>query len=92
LKIEDAFVLYSRSGKIDGIYGDWIKSDLYQDYGGMSLNLSRFQNALNSGMTREEAAFKTITGEWARSKGFTKPRFVEEVYKPSDRVEIIFEK
>lgn len=86
---DDAFTYHNRSNKIDGIYGEWIKdSDLYQDYGGMSVNLKRFLDAVNAGAPRDQAAFKTVTGEWALSKGFVK---VEFTVAPTDsRVEVIF--
>jgi hypothetical protein len=89
MMFDDAFTYYNRSNKIDGIYGEWIKNaDLYQDYGGMSVNLKRFQDALSAGMSREQAAFKTVSGEWALSMGFSKVEFVTDV-KP-ERVEVIF--
>lgn len=92
MMFDDAFTHYNRSNKIDGIYGEWIKSvDPYKDYGGLSVNLKRFQNSYTSGLSKEQAAFKTITGEWALSKDFSNVDF--EVFDlEQGRVEVIFNK
>jgi hypothetical protein len=89
----DGYNFYTnKTGKsLDGIYGEWIKSDEYKDYGGESLNLKRFREALEGGATREEAAFATITGKWAASKGYNKVEFVITP-DPKERVEVIFRK
>lgn len=33
--------------------------------------MTKFKEALNQGMSNEQAAFETITGGWATEKGFT---------------------
>jgi hypothetical protein len=87
--------------ELDGIYGEWIKSPAYAEYGGESINLKRFRDAINAGETDEVAAFKTVTGEWANSKGFTKVKFFKnqneftpqlDRFDLNNRVEVLFYK
>ncbi len=71
---------FNNSQGIDGIYGLWLADDvLYADYGGLSLNLSRFLEALDQTMPQNAAAFETITGQWAASKGFSNVEFMRLV-------------
>ncbi|MCU0439108.1 MAG: hypothetical protein MUC49_14515 [Raineya sp.] len=73
-----------------------VKSDVYIDYGGESVNIRKFREALDAGMTREEAAFETVTGKWAKEKRFDKVRFFgelgSEICDKNNRVEVIFYK
>ena len=73
---DDAYKLLDDKVDIDGFYGLWKKdANLYADYGGESINLTKFKEALNKGMTKEQAAFETITGKFAKQKGFDKIEF-----------------
>ncbi|MFD2568743.1 hypothetical protein [Pseudotenacibaculum haliotis] len=60
--------------KVDSIYGVWVKnSDYYSEYGGQSINLTKFWEAMaknNNDVTK--SAFETFTGKWAKDNGFTK--------------------
>lgn len=88
---KDALTYFGHKGEINGIYGEWIKAeDLYADYGGKSINLKKFQDAIDKGMTKEEAAFETVTGQWAKNNDFTKVEFPIDPH--TDRVEVIFRK
>ena len=59
-----------------GFYGLFKKdADLYADYGGELINLTKFKNALGQGMTKEEAALQTTIGKFAEEKGFNKVEF-----------------
>ncbi|MDJ1470985.1 hypothetical protein [Xanthocytophaga flava] len=98
---EDSYTYFkNKLGKdLDGIYGEWIKSDAYAAYGGESLNLKKFREFIEKGMSREDAAFETITGKWAKEKGFTKVKFFDDPLEFTDklprfdknnRVEVIF--
>lgn len=42
------------------------------------------------GLTKEQAAFETISGQWAKQQGFTKVEFLED--PTSSVVKIIFYK
>jgi hypothetical protein len=93
---DDGFAALEKhvGNQLDGIYGEWIKSDAYKQYGGESVNLKKFKEALSKGMSMEKAAFETVTGQWAKEKGFTT---VEFIVKPPDiknikRVEVIFKR
>lgn len=93
LMFDDALTNFSNKTNIDGIHGEWLKiEDAYSDFGGLSVNLQKYQKAIAGGMTREQAAFETITGKWAKSKGYTKVEFVEGAYDVNERVEVIFRK
>ncbi|MGV7106003.1 hypothetical protein [Flavobacterium sp. U410] len=60
-------------GKVDGNFGYWVKfEEYYKDYGGQSINLKQFWQAVDAGKPYEEAAFETFTGKWAEKNGFTK--------------------
>lgn len=73
---EDAYKLLDNKAEIDGFYGLWKKdANLYADYSGESVNLTKFKEALNKGMTKEQAAFETITGKFAKQKGFNNIEF-----------------
>lgn len=90
IMLDDALLLYKNSkklGKVDGNFGIWMKNDeLYQGYGGQSVNLKKFWAARDAGKSIEEAAFQTFTGTWAKNNGFNKI-----VYDPStiDRNQVI---
>ena len=49
-----------------------MKSNRYADYGGESIILKQFWNAVDQGMSYEDAAFSTFAGKWAKDNGFTK--------------------
>ena len=93
---DDAFEKYTKkAGKdLDGIYGEWIVSSNYPN--GLSFNLEKYRQGLLETLDKtkyatieEQAAFKTITGKWAASKGYTKAQIVRS---SADRVEVIFRK
>ncbi len=68
---DDAFIYFDNQVELDGVYGYWkVDADYYADYGGESINLTKFKEALSQGMSYEEAAFQTITGPWTAEKGF----------------------
>jgi hypothetical protein len=76
LMLEDA-LLYFKNHKsfknVDGIIGAWFKNpQYYKDYGGESINFTKFWKAVDEELTYEEAAFKTFTGDWAKNNQFTK--------------------
>jgi hypothetical protein len=79
IMLDDALLLYKnikKLGKVDGNFGIWMKNDeLYQGYGGQSVNLKRFWAARDAGKSIEEAAFQTFTGTWAKNNGFNKIEF-----------------
>lgn len=76
IMLDDAkafFTINPKFGDIDGVFGLWLKSNrLYSKYGGQSVNLTQFWNAVDKGMTYEQAAFQTFTGGWAKDNEFTK--------------------
>ncbi|SEM46936.1 hypothetical protein SAMN05421856_103400 [Chryseobacterium taichungense] len=84
LMLDDAYKFYSTSKDIesvDGLFGVWLENaDLYSGYGGKSVNLIKFWEAVDAGKSYEEAAFETFTGQWSRKNGFTKIiiKYVEE--------------
>lgn len=91
---EDAYVVLSKKVGIDGFYGLWIKdAKLYAKYGGESINLTKFKEALSKGMTKEKASFQTITGKFAAKKGLNKVEF-EPTFNINnlDEVHVIFYK
>ncbi|MBL4663067.1 MAG: hypothetical protein JKY22_05835, partial [Flavobacteriaceae bacterium] len=73
IMLDDAVLLYKNSkklGKVDGNSGIWMKNDeLYQGYGGQSVNLKKFWEAREAGKSIQEAAFETFTGKWAKNNG-----------------------
>ena len=91
---DDAYKLLDDKVGVDGFYGIWMKdADLYADYGGESINLTKFKEALNKGLTKEEAAFETITGKIAKEKGFTAIKFDPNFDMSNlDEVDLIFYK
>ncbi|TPN89251.1 fibronectin type III domain-containing protein [Aquimarina algicola] len=90
----DAFKLLDNKVEIDGFYGLFKKDvNLYKDYGGESINLTKFKEALNQGMTKEQAAFETTIGKFAKEKGFNKVEFDPDFTIDNlDEVHIIFYK
>ena len=76
---DDAYTFMKNSKKvpdIDGMFGVWAKNpDFYVHYGGESINLKKFWKAFDEGKTLKEAAFETITGDWARQNKYTKVEF-----------------
>ncbi len=89
---DDAYRLLDDKVEIDGFYGLWKKdANLYADYGGESINLTKFKNALKNGMTKTEAAFETVTGKVAKKKGFNKVQFSKDFnINNLDEVHLIF--
>ena len=67
--------MQKKYGKVDGTVSVWMKLDIYNDYGGQSINLDQFWEAVDSGKSYEDAAFETFTGQWAKKNGFTKVVF-----------------
>ena len=73
----------AKFGKVDGNMGYWVQFDeYYKDYGGQSINLKQFWEAVGSGKSYEEATFETFTGQWAEKNGFTKV-----VFDPKRKIE-----
>lgn len=77
--INDGFAALTKdAGKdLDGIFGVWQKNSSYVDYpGGESVNLHTLKyEMLGLPITQanlEQAALKTFTGKWAKSKGYIK--------------------
>jgi hypothetical protein len=92
LMYDDAFAYLSQKNTFDGIYDFYlVDADLYGAWGGESINYTQFMDAIKSGLTKEKAAFKTIGGKWAESKGFTKPVFLGDE-KVIDQIHILFTK
>jgi hypothetical protein len=80
IMLDDALAFYNMNKKftkVDGTIGHWLKSEtLYSNYGGESINLTQFWNAVNfKKMTYEQAAFETFSGRWAKQNGFTKVEY-----------------
>lgn len=104
--LDDGYVMLKKEiGKdLDGIYAEWLKSSAYKDFpNSESVNLYDLKAAMKGKkITKEnleEAAFKTFTGSWAKSKGFTKAVVVSDpkVYENIDdninllkQLEVIF--
>jgi len=59
-------------GEADGMIGFWKTDGVYNPYGGQSVNLKAFWEAVDNGMSYEEAAYETFSGKWAKAKGFKK--------------------
>jgi hypothetical protein len=51
--------------------------------------LKKFWDAVDKGISKEDAVFVTITGQWAKKNGYDKAEVIE--FK-RDRVEVIFKK
>ena len=90
--INDGFAALTKdAGKdLDGIFGVWQKNSSYVDYpGGESINLHTLKyEMIGKEITKEnlqEAALKTFTGKWAKSKGYGKP----ELYNAKNQLEVI---
>lgn len=91
-------------GELDGIYGEWIRSTSYLDYGGESVNLTKLKEAMIGKEITEAnlkiAAIETFTGKWAKSKGFEKVEIITtnkeldriKNIKDLKRLEVIFTK
>jgi len=84
------YSLQKIAGKeLDGVYGEWIVSPAYIDYGGQSINLKKVKDFMNGkDITKEnlmQAAFTNFTGKWAKEKGFTK---VEIVTKEAEYINL----
>jgi hypothetical protein len=79
---DDAHEMVKKSKKTpdpDGMYGLWVENNpYYANYGGKSLNLMKFWKAKKEGLSNEDSAFKTITGQWALKQGYTKVDFLDE--------------
>jgi len=97
IAFRDAMALLKNSKKapeIDGIFGIWlVNENYYKEYGGKSINLIKFWDAVEKGKAYEEAAFATITGKWAKSLGYTiakiqgipqKEAVIVKFYKPKN--------
>jgi len=80
---DDAHTVMENSKRVpnvDGMFGVWVKNEAYYvHYGGESLNLKKFWKAYNGGKSTTEAAFKTITGQWAKANGYTKAEIQGEI-------------
>ncbi|WP_281988963.1 hypothetical protein [Aquimarina aggregata] len=73
---------------IKGVEGLWT----YSADGSASDNLKSFLNNVNwmgGSMSREDAAFNTITGHWAKKNGFTN---VSIQYDDADEIKVLFTK
>lgn len=78
LILSDAMTFYltnKKFGRLDGVIGWWKKATMYEDYGGQSINLTKFWEAIAAGKSIEEAAFSTFTGTKMKAKGFDKIRY-----------------
>lgn len=88
---EDAFKYFDNFFNLDGLYGAWKSDpDLYADYGGESINLTKFKQALASGSSPHQAAFATITGQWAQLKGLNDVEFIDFDISNLNEVNVIF--
>jgi hypothetical protein len=79
--LDDALAYFRRSakfGNVDGTANLWTTLKIYDDYGGASINLKQFWNAVDKGMTYEKAAFETFSGKWAKANGFDGVKFAQE--------------
>jgi len=75
LVLSDAITFYQTNkkfGQIDGVIGWWKKATMYDDYGGQSINLTKFWESRAAGKSIEEAALSTFTGSKMKAKGFGK--------------------
>lgn len=79
LMLDDSLAYFKNNpklGKVDGNIGFWVEyGEYYKDYGGKSINLKQFWEAVDTGKSYEKAAFETFTGKWAKKNGFTKVVF-----------------
>jgi hypothetical protein len=77
---------------LDGILGIWEKDVLkYADYGGESINLTRYRNARLAGRSGDKAAFETVTGQWAKDKGYSGVQILDDK-DLSNEVIVLFKK
>ena len=85
------FKNHSNFGKVDGNFGVWLKDDdLYRAYGGESVNLKKFWEAMAKNNNNVElSAFETFTGKWAKDNGFARVLFNRKNIK-EDKVIIKF--
>ena len=85
--LDDALAITVKDiGKdVDGIYGEWITSSAYAEYGGQSVNLRMLKDAMKgkeiNRVNLEAAALKNFTGRWAKKNGFTKVEIITEADK-----------
>ncbi len=85
------FLNAKKYGRVDGTVSNWIKADIYTDYGGQSINLEQFWKAVDNGMSYEQAAFETFAGKQAKKFGFTKVRSnIKNNFVERERVQINF--
>lgn len=85
------FLNAKKYGKVDGTVSMWIKADIYNDYGGLSVNLEQFWKAVEKeGMSYEKAAFETFAGKQALKNGFTKVRILDDEKITRNSVELNF--
>ncbi|WP_370895580.1 hypothetical protein [Chryseobacterium gossypii] len=76
--LSDAITFYETNkkfGQLDGVIGWWKKATMYEDYGGQSINLTKFWEVRAAGKSIEEAALSTFTGSKMKVKGFGKVRY-----------------
>ncbi|WP_298116855.1 hypothetical protein [Flavobacterium sp.] len=82
---DDGFAVLKKDlGKeFDGIYGLYVKNDSYVAFGGESVNLTKFKEAMKGKQITEEnviEAVKQMTPyKWAKEKGFDKIKLVTTV-------------
>lgn len=92
LILSDAIVFYQSNkkfGRLDGVIGWWKKASMYEDYGGQSINLKKFWEAVDDGMSYEKAALETFTGSKMKAKGFGKVRYNTSKNKISETEVIV---
>jgi len=71
--LDDTYEFMKKNKEIDeadGILGFWKADGVYNPYGGQSVNLKAFWEAVDNGMSYEKAAYETFTGKWSKAKGF----------------------
>ncbi len=94
-KLNDALSYFNKSkklGPVDGFIALFIKdTELYIEYGGISINLEQFWKARNAGKSIEETAFETFSGKWAKENDLTKLRYDDNEITPN-QVLVIFTK
>jgi len=62
----------NKNKNIEKIFGNWHAGGEFEyAENGLSTNLKCFQEALETGKTKEESAFETPTGKWAKKLGYT---------------------
>ncbi|OCA76053.1 hypothetical protein BBI01_04980 [Chryseobacterium artocarpi] len=87
LVLSDAMAFYQTNkkfGQLDGVIGWWKKATMYEDYGGQSINLTKFWEARAAGKSIEEAALSTFTGSRMKAKGFGKIRYRTQDIKENE--------